>query len=581
LNIKKSSDMKLKLSTSIYLVFAIQISLAQNALYIPPALTGKIFNLNVQQGKTIFYDEIPTPTYGVNGVWMAPTIIANKGDSITIHVTNKLDVKTTMHWHGFHVAAHNDGGPHQIILPSATWSPSFKIRNNAATFWYHPHGANQTEQQVSKGIAGFFIVKDSVEKTLNLPRTYGVDDIPLNIQTRAFDVLKQIAIADHMDTAIFVNGTLNAMFNAPAQVVRFRLLNGSSMRTYNFGLSNGQTFYQIATDGGMKDSSLAVKRLTLSPGERTEILVNFSGMTEQTVYLKSFASELPKGIFGAAAVGYGVDTIQGYSENFLNGADFNLLQLKIGMPTTSSVSNIPIALIPYKPLDKTSATNFRTIVFDTLRASPIDSPNLAEGPFGINNKSFDMDRIDETVYLNTTEIWAIQNKTLVAHPFHIHDIQFNVIERGGKPPLPTDKGWKDVVLVMPHDSAKFIARFTDFADNTVPYMFHCHLLHHEDDGMMGTFVVVDTSHTTGILDSQNQSFSLFPNPVSEVLTLQFQNDIPKGEINLLNIMGEIVLKQKVNNTSKTTLNVVELSKGVYFIQFKAENTLLNQKFIKQ
>ena len=297
--------MKLKsfFAAIIFLAFAIKICFAQNALYLPPAITGTNFNLNVQKGTTILYGTTQTPTFGVNGVWMAPTIVVNKGDSVTLNVTNNLTVNTTMHWHGLHVAAYNDGGPHQIINPTATWNPSFKIRNNAATFWYHPHGANQTEQQVSKGIAGFFIVKDSAENTLTLPRTYGVDDIPLMVQTRAFDVLQQIAIADDMDTAIFVNGTLQPYFNAPAQVIRFRLLNASSLRTYNFGLSNAQTFYQIATDGGMKDTSLALTRLTLSPGERAEILINFSGMTGQTIYLKSFASELPTGIYGADTVG--------------------------------------------------------------------------------------------------------------------------------------------------------------------------------------------------------------------------------------------------------------------------------------
>ncbi|MEO5572816.1 MAG: multicopper oxidase domain-containing protein, partial [Bacteroidia bacterium] len=255
--------MKLKaLSTTlIILSFTSIFCLSQNALYIPPALTGTTFNLDVQAGMQTFYGTTATPTYGINSGWMAPTIIVNKGDSITLNVINNLTVNTTIHWHGLHVAAYNDGGPHQIINPASTWSPSFKIRNNAATFWYHPHGAGQTEQQISKGLAGFFIVKDSAEDALTLPRTYGIDDIPLNVQSKAFDVLQQIAIATDMDTAVFVNGTLQPYFNAPSQVIRFRLLNSSSLRTYNFGLSNGQTFYQIATDGGLLDSSIALTRL--------------------------------------------------------------------------------------------------------------------------------------------------------------------------------------------------------------------------------------------------------------------------------------------------------------------------------
>jgi blue copper oxidase len=323
----------------IILLFQAAIGQSQNPLVIPQSITGTNFNLNVQSGTKIFYGTTPTPTYGINGAFLSPTIIVNKGDSITLNVINNLNINTTMHWHGLHVSAMNDGGPHQIINPSTTWSPSFKVRNNASTFWYHPHGANQTEQQVSKGLAGLFIVKDSAEAALVLPRTYGVDDIPIIVQNKAFDGLQQIAIATDMDTAIFVNGTLNPYFNAPAQVIRFRLLNGSSLRTYNFGLSNGQTFYQIATDGGLLDTSLALTRLILSPGERAEILVNFSGMQSQTIFLKSFASELPNGIYGADSVG-GANTIHDYYDNFLNGADFNLLQINVVAQTGSPVTTL-------------------------------------------------------------------------------------------------------------------------------------------------------------------------------------------------------------------------------------------------
>jgi len=567
-------------TTIFFLVFGFKICFAQNALFIPLALTGTIFDLNVQQGSKFFYGTQSTPTFGVNGVWMAPTIIVNKGDSIKLNVTNNLSVKTTMHWHGLHVAAYNDGGPHQIINPTKTWNPSFKIRNNAATFWYHPHGLNQTEQQVSKGIAGFFIVKDSAENTLSLPRTYGVDDIPLNFQTRSFDVLQQIAIATDMDTAIFVNGTLQAFFNAPSQVVRFRLLNGSSLRTYNFGLSNGQAFYQIATDGGMKDTSLELTRLQLSPGERAEILINFSGMTGQTIYMKSFASELSTGIYGADSVGNAVNEIHEYEENTLNGTDFNLLKLIIVMQTANPVKSVPVNLIPYVPIHISSATKTRTIVFDTIRLLPADIPNLAEGPFGMNNKSFDMDYVNDTIDFNATEIWKLVNNTLVAHPFHIHDIQFNVIEKNGKPTPKKEEGWKDVVLVMPHDSVKFITKFETFANNIVPYMYHCHLLHHEDDGMMGSFLVIDKTSSAGVSKIQKQTFSLFPNPVSENISIQFQNEIQSAEINVLNVLGETVLKENIINSKNTSINVADFTNGIYFIQIKILGKLFSQKFIK-
>jgi bilirubin oxidase len=552
---------------------------AQNQLVIPPSLTGTNFNLHVQSGTKIFYGSTPTPTYGINGAFLSPTIIVNKGDSITLNVINNLNINTTMHWHGLHLSAMNDGGPHQIINPSTTWSPSFKVRNNASTFWYHPHGANQTEQQVSKGLAGLFIVKDSAEAALNLPRTYGVDDIPLIVQNKDFDVLQQIAIATDMDTAIFVNGTLNPYFDAPAQVIRFRLLNGSSLRTYNFGFSNAQTFYQIATDGGMLDTSLALTRLKLSPGERAEILVNFSSMQSQSIYLKSFGSELPNGIYGADSVGDANNEIHDYYDNFLNGADYNLMQINVVAPSGSPVTTIQSALVPYIPINPISATNYRTIVMDTIRLLPIDPPNRAEGPFGMNNQTFNMDSINEVVHLNTTEIWTLVNKTLVAHPFHIHDIEFNIIEKSGLPPLPSETGWKDVVLVMPNDSVKFITKFTTFADNTTPYMYHCHLLHHEDDGMMGSFLVIDTTNSTGIsnLDLEN-NFSIYPNPTNDYLNI----NSPDNKIFSLNVFNSLGVKIYSSQASANLkLQTSNFANGIYFIQIKSDNNIITKKIIKQ
>lgn len=561
----------------ILLVFHFGFVQSQNQLMIPPALTGTNFNLTVQTGVTNFYDSTFTPTYGINGSFLSPTIIVNKGDSITLNVINQLPVTTTMHWHGLHVSAKNDGGPHQEINPSSTWSPSFKIRNMAATYWYHPHGAGYTEQQVSKGLAGLFIVKDSAESAILLPRTYGVDDIPIIVQTRAFDVLQQIAIATDMDTAIFVNGTLNSFFNAPAQVIRFRLLNGSSLRSFNFGFSNNLTFYQIATDGGLKDSALALTRLLLSPGERAEILVDFAGMENQTLFLKSYASEIPEGIYGSAVVGSDTDPIHEYADNDLNGSDFNILQFNVVAPTSSPVTSIPLSLVPFTPFNPNTATRFRTIVMDTLRLLPIDKPNRAEGPFGLNGVSFNLENVNEIVHLNTTEIWTLVNKTLIAHPFHIHDIQFNVIEKSGLPPKRVESGWKDVILVLPQDSVKFITRFTTFADHTTPYMYHCHLLHHEDDGMMGSFLVVDTTATGLTRPTDINDFSISPNPFNNELTIvSLKNET--YTVNIINAEGKQILSSKANGN--LTLSVQEYSSGIYYIKLTTKSGSAYKKVIK-
>lgn len=569
----------MKLILSIILLIQINVVYGQNPLVIPPSLTGTIFNLNIQTGTKVFFGNTPTPTFGINGDFLSPTIIVNEGDSITLNVTNNLKVSSTMHWHGLHVSAMNDGGPHQIINPTTTWSPSFKVRNNASTHWYHPHGINQTEQQVSKGLVGFFIVKDSAEAALALPRTYGVDDIPLIIQNKAFDVLQQIAIASDMDTAIFINGTLNPYFNAPAQVLRFRLVNGSSLRTYNVGFNNEQTFYQIGTDGGLLDSSLALTRLMLSPGERAEILVNFSGLQFETIYLKSFAAELENGIYGSDSVGDLNNQIPDYYENYLNGSDYNLMQINVVAQTVAPITTIPSSLVTFTPYSESNATNFRTIVMDTIRLLPIDPPNRAEGPFGMNSQTFSMDVINEVVHLNTTEIWTLVNKTLLAHPFHIHDIEFNIIEKGGLPPSPSETGWKDVVLVMPNDSVKFITKFTTFADNTTPYMYHCHLLHHEDDGMMGSFLVIDSTSSTGITDVNFESdFSIFPNPTTGILNINSKGS-DKFSAVIFNSLGKKI--EEIQSVQHLQLNINNYSTGIYFIQIQSNKNLITRKIIKQ
>ena len=552
---------------------------AQNPLFIPPTLTGTNFNLNVQTGTQNFYPANPTPTYGINGAFLSPTIIVNKGDLVTLNVNNGLNVATTMHWHGLHVAAMNDGGPHQIIAPGTTWSPSFEILNDAGTFWYHPHGDGKTDLHVSKGLAGLFIIHDAAELAAGLPQEYGVDDIPIIVQSKAFDVLTQIAIADHMDTSLFVNGTLNAAHTVPSQVVRFRLLNGSSMRSYNFGLSNDMVFYQIATDGGLREIPLPLTRLMLAPGERSEIVVDFSAMLGQNVDLMSYATEMPWGVFGGPGVGEGMDTIHEYSDNYLNNADFNLVQLTVGSQTATPITVIPSTLVPFIPLNPATVDMERTLVLDSLRLLPSNIPSLAEGPFGINGVTFHMDTINIKIPLNNTEIWTLVNNTHIAHPFHIHDILFNVIEKSGVAPPAYEQGWKDVVLVPAHDSVKFITKFTTFADDMTPYMYHCHLLHHEDDGMMGTFIVYDP---LSIEENEFEISSVKPNPTSDNWTIDFAEKIQAFKAQLYSSDGKLIQSFSLIDIENQSLLIPSqsLNSGLYHLEVEMNNQLIKMKLQK-
>lgn len=556
---------------------ATAISFAQNALFIPPTLTGTTFNLNIQNGTTQFYTNINTPTYGINGALLAPTLIVNKWDWVTMNVTNNLTGfgnSTTIHWHGLHVPAMDDGGPHQVIAQTTTWSPNFQILNSAGTFWYHPHGDNKTDLHVSKGIAGMIIIKDSIEAGLTLPRTYGTDDFPIIVQTKAFDILNQIAIATELDTAICVNGTVNPFLDAPAQVIRLRLLNGSSSRVYNFGFTANNPFKLIATDAGLLDSAITLTRMRLSPGERAEILLDLQGMIGQTIYLNSFSSEFPNGIYGATTVtGMMGGNIPDYNLNPLNGADFGILEINVVAQTGNPITTMPTTLSTNTPWTNFSVSRNFNLAPDTMMCAQCQ----VAGPFNINGVHFDMNTINETVYLNTTEKWRVTNNTGIAHPFHIHDMHFYILNIDGGPVPNYEQGKKDVVLVMPMQYVEFITKFEDFADDSIPYMYHCHLLHHEDDGMMGSFKVIDTT-ATSISEIEKNNFAVFPNPANDFLTIT-SGDNKIFSVTIFNSLGEKIYSAQA--TTNLNVETVKFSSGLYFVQIIADKKSFTKKIIKK
>lgn len=554
-------------------------AISQNPLAIPDTLSGTTFNLSAQNGTKVFFSPNTTPTYGYNGNFLGPTLIMNKWDSVTINVTNNLTANTTVHWHGLHLPAVCDGGPHQVITPGATWSPVFRVLNDAGTFWYHPHGDMMTELQVTKGLGGMIIIRDSAEAAYNLPRTYGVDDFPIVVQSKSFDVLYQLAPYTVDDSIMMVNGTIDPYLQVPQQVVRLRLLNASANRVYNFGLENDSVFYIIGSDGGLLAQPVPVTRVVLSPGERMEVLVDFSSYaTSQSVYMKSYSSELPNGYMGADSVGDAQHVIPDYYNNPLNGADFNILRFDVVSPTANPVTAIPSSFAPLNPWLETQATVNRTIEFtpDTSVVGPVA---LVEGPFFMNGSTFHMDSINQIVYINDIEIWTLINSTMVAHPFHIHDIQFFVLDINGNPPAAEYSGQKDVITVEPYDTVRFITKFTFFADTSTPFMYHCHLLHHEDEGMMGAFLVVDTN-ALSVPQLQNPlfSFEIYPNPASDEVSIFIASSGEETEFAVYDALGQEILRT-VRNDAIVKLDTREWSNGLYFIQVTRGNATQTQKLV--
>ena len=436
-------------------------------LYIPPVLESEVtiggvtrFNLTVQTGRVAFFGSKETPTLGFNGDYLGPTIRVKRGEKVSIRVDNTLDEPTTVHWHGLHIPGEADGGPHQIVQPGESWTPAFTINQEAATLWYHPHLLGKTAEQVYKGLAGIFIIDDENSNNLDIPDKYGVNDIPLIIQDRRFYNDGTFAYkpsgSDLMHgligNTITVNGTVQPWLKVPNSLVRFRILNGSNSSLYRISLTNGSPFSQIATDGGFLEKAVKMDNTVLSPGERAEIIVDFNSIKDEEVFLK-------------VAI--------------YNGREFEALKIRIENNATGSVSSIPYRLNRIVRIPESGADRTRRFVMQT-----------GMGSFSINGKKMNMSRIDEIVKLGSTEIWEIYNRPMgmmqIPHSFHIHDVQFQILDRNGKPPSPAESGWKDTVLLWPGETVRFITRFEDY---TGLYMYHCHFLEHEDDGMMGQFEV--------------------------------------------------------------------------------------------
>ena len=551
----------------------VQGAIAQNTLLIPSTLSGTDINLTLQNGTHQFFSGVNTTTMGANGNILGPTLILNQGDFVNFTVNNQIADITTIHWHGMHVSAENDGGPHTTIPPNTIWNPSFTILDKAATYWYHPHLHQKTNEHVSKGIAGLIIVKDAEEAALNLPRTYGIDDFPLVIQTKDFDANNQIVVPSNSDDVVMVNATVDAALAVPEQVVRFRVLNGSSMRVFNLGLSGNQTFYQIASDGGLLSDNLPLTRLQLGPGERAEILINFSGMNGQTVFLKSYASEFPNGIYGATNPGMGAGmTLNGYNPNPLNGADFDIMQFNVGAATATPVTTIASPLATVTPIPEANSNTSRTITM-----SPVTTgPNQLNGNFFLNGVLFDINVINETVPLGNTEIWTITNNSAIAHPFHIHDVQFYILDRNGNTPPLSEQGRKDVILVKSQETVRFIAKFADFS-STVPYMYHCHMLIHEDGGMMGQFVV---ENTLSVEDNELASqLKVYPNPADNTIHITLERgNLSIDTIEVLDPLGRVILTKKID-FNDDSIQIKGLSKGIFFLKIYADNRSATKKVI--
>lgn len=480
------------------------------SLPIPPLVTpqdGETVTLTMKKARHVFDPRMPQKTAlsaGINADYLGPCVKLQNGQKINFKVENRLGEVTTLHWHGLFVPSMLDGGPHNLIEDGQDWNVELLINQPSSLNWFHPHVHQDTARQAHMGLAGLMIVDDGKDEERGLPHTYGMDDIPLILQDRRViegDAIYQTDMMDLMHgfrgDKLIVNGVINPTIDVPKGIVRLRLLNGANARIFTLSFSDNRPFHIIASDGGYISKPVETTKFAIAPGERYEILVDFS--TSNQVMLQT--AEFDEG----------------------NGELLSLMHFSTTNDKPVNVTAVPAKLDGPEKADVSLSGNKRDFFFDERMKENMQAVmkrahgshamggdhNMMEhmhhggrsvseiGTFmtaadsnmamAIAGQTFDMKRIDVEAKLGSYEIWTLTADEM-AHPFHIHGASFRVLVKDDQAPPAHESGWKDTVLIQ--KSAKLLIHFNRKAEKAAPFMFHCHMLEHEDLGMMAQFITV-------------------------------------------------------------------------------------------
>ena len=442
---------------------------AVDTLTSPPVLTNISraphtveVNLSAGAEKLALVPGSTANVYAYNGMVPGPTLVANEGDHVIIHFRNNLPEATTVHWHGLHIPADQDGSPLYPVKPGTAYDYVFTIPyGTAGTYWYHPHPHQHTGYQVAEGLYGAILIRSATdplpaslpEKVLILSDNRFRADGSVEVSEEFSDKGQIDLVNGREGDTFFISGKrMPAIDIKPGEVQRWRIINASASRIYKLALG-GQSFQQIGSDGGLFENPVEMKEILVANGERVELLVRGTGAPGSLVPLQ--------------ALPYDRYVIQTRPKVW--SKPFVLATLRY--------SNGPSVIAPAIP------ARLRVIpVLDTLQSTATRYISFSQGL--INGRMMDMDRVDVSAKLGATEIWQVENLVGMDHPFHLHGFQFQILDRNGVP--EKDRRWKDTVNVPKHETARFIVRYDDFPGR---WMFHCHILDHEDHGMMGILEV--------------------------------------------------------------------------------------------
>ena len=418
----------------------------------------------------------PTELWTYGGSYPSPTIRVRRGEIFTLRLDNHLPEPTNIHWHGLLVPSDMDGLPMDLAPPGASLFYAFRVEQRAGTYWYHPHPDMRTGFQVYSGMAGFLIVEDDEERALGLPADEF--DVPILLQDRRLFADRSFRYAPtpmdlmngYLGDVALANGAPEARLPVAAALYRLRFLNGSNARIFRIAFADRRGFDVIATDGGLLERPRRATSFDLAPGERLEVLADFS---RDPVGGSLALTSLPFALAGPMG---------GMGGPWAQGAEMTLLRFDVDRTGFSGA--VPARLAPPRAFDAGRAPRTRRFLLDM-------GPGMM-GMMGrptINGRSFDAHRIDERVPAETLEVWEVVNRSTMPHPFHAHGVQFHVLERAGARVLtaPQDLGLKDTVLLWPGETVRLGVRV---GQHRGLFVMHCHNLEHEDTGMMSLFEIV-------------------------------------------------------------------------------------------
>jgi blue copper oxidase len=473
--------------------YALTNSRAGQRLVMPPLIdtrqSGRLA-MTAEVGWSDFLGAEKVQTMGYNGAYLGPTIVMQKG-ALATNITNTTAEPVTVHWHGMLVPGEHDGSGHSPVRPGEAWTPELSIEQRPTTAWYHSHIHHATARQVYAGLAGVIHVTDGRDDERGLPSEYGVDDLTLVLQDRRFDAAGRMiynpSFTDNMNgftgERMIVSGQAGAVAVVPRGIVRLRFVNGSNARFYTLNFNDKRPLHLIGTDGGLLTKPVAVKFLPMAPGERTEVLVDFS---EGPPPILMSSRGLPLKIMDFAIDDTLTPRITRLPET-LDGDPVemavpdNVITRRFGLNMGGASFNV---LTP-EQLASEAAGGMHGHGHGDHSSVPSSQPIR---DFGINGKSYNASVIDFEVKRGTVELWVINGGGGIEHPFHVHGVHFKVVSVGGNPLDPKNTGWKDTVVI--NAETQILVRFDHLAPRDKPYMYHCHILEHEDAGMMGQFVVV-------------------------------------------------------------------------------------------